>query len=62
MLKSSNHHKHSSPAENSRLSQTKDSKTDCWEEYSTLHDSFSELLSYERGRNTNFDFWQLNYI
>lgn len=62
MLKPSMHHKHLSPTESNQLNQTKDSKEDCWDEYSTLHDSFTEQLSYERGRNTNFDFWQLNYI
>lgn len=62
MLKPSNHHKHLSPAENNQLNEAKDSKKDCWDEYSALHDSFAELLSYERGRNINFDFWRLNYI
>lgn len=62
MLKSSNHHKHLPLAESNQLNKEKNSKDDCWDEYSTLHDSFTELLSYERGRNTNFDFWQLNYI
>lgn len=62
MLKSSNRRRHLSPAESNELNRTKDSREDCWDEYSTLHDSFSDLLSYERGRNISFDFWQLNYI
>lgn len=62
MLKSSNRHKHLSPAESNELNKAKDSREDCWDEYSAFHDSFSEQLSYERGLNTSFDFWQLNYI
>lgn len=27
------------------------SKENAWEKYSTLHDSFAEILSYERGRS-----------
>ena len=33
-----------------------------WEEYSSFHDSFTELLSYENSRRSTSDFWQLNYI
>lgn len=46
--------------ENNKLNRP--SEADSWAEYSTLHDSFSELLSYERNRRTNSDFWQLNYV
>ena len=41
---------------------TDKSKEDTWKEYSTLHDSFAEQLSYEKGQRRNSDFWQLNYI
>lgn len=33
-----------------------------WEEYSFLHDNFSELLSYENGIRIGSEFWHLNYI
>lgn len=62
MPKSSTQHMHLSPAESNQLNTSKDSREDCWEEYSSLHDSFTEQLSYERGRKTNFDFWKLNYV
>lgn len=38
------------------------SSEDTWKEYSTLHDAFSEQLSYEKSQRRNSDFWQLNYI
>lgn len=62
MQKLLNQHKHLSPAESNRLNTKKSKSKECWEDYSTLHDSFTEQLSYERSRNGNFDFWQLNYI
>lgn len=62
MQKLFNQHKHLSPAESNQLNTCENDKEECWEDYSNLHDSFTEQLSYERKRNGNFDFWQLNYI
>lgn len=62
MPKPLNQHKHLSLAESNTLNTNEENREDHWEEYSSLHDSFTELLSYERGRSQNFDFWQLNYI
>ena len=59
MQKLFNQHKHLSPAESN---QPDTDEKECWEEYSTLHDSFAEQLSYEKGQRRNSDFWQLNYI
>lgn len=33
-----------------------------WEEYSSLHDSFTEQLAYENSRKIRSDIWHLNYI
>lgn len=62
MQKLLNQHKHLSPAESNRLNNKERKEKESWEEYSALHDSFTELLSYERRSNGNYDFWQLNYI
>lgn len=37
-------------------------KPQLWEEYSALHDSFSEQLAYDNSRKIRSDFWQLNCI
>ncbi len=35
---------------------------DNWSQYSALHDSFLEELSYKNQKSFNTDIWLLNYI
>lgn len=62
MQKISTRQKHLSPTEDKQPKASAPSPEETWKKYSTFHDSFAELLSYESSRKTNSDFWQLNYI
>ena len=55
-------HQNLSPAENEIPAMKSECSKNKWEEYSSFHDSFTELLSYENSRKSSSDFWQLNYI
>ncbi len=62
MQKLSTRQKHLSPAKEKPSKEHSKSLEETWEEYSSFHDSFAELLSYENSRKINSDFWELNYI
>lgn len=54
--------KNLSSTEKQGKTKTKEENAKAWEEYSSFHDSFTELLSYENSRKSNSDFWLLNYV
>ncbi len=62
MQKLSTRQKHLSPTEDKQSKAPAQDAEETWNKYSTFHDSFAELLSYENSRIINYDFWQLNYI
>ena len=62
MQKLLNSHNSLSPTKAKNEKAIKPTAQETWDEYSSVHDAFTEILSYENSRKKYEDIWQLNYI